>query len=521
MLTPDPFNSRSRFITTDDSPLLSRIIEAFFWHHSIEQTANLILPEIGSLTESDIVTLILFKNTQHFEFSIYEWSKQDNYGNCRPEFTLEDLLWWDDYCSDHSYQVIPDFQSWENPSIRLKFDFSRDRNIRSAVFAPLRVNQRYCGLIGIEYFNPIDPPPPMLSARYQQMLDVINHGIANYDELHQMKNNSEFINILINTIPGPLFYKDLKGVFLGCNDEFADRFIGLPQDHIIGRTSEEIASMCGCNPGEFSTAKDMEFYKNPKLVQGEVSLLCRDRSACNFLVYKSGIWDSDNRLIGLVGILVDITPRIKAENRIKTSLNEKEILLREIHHRVKNNMQIISSILYLGAMTIHDTESLKILNESRNRINTMAMIHDKLYQAENIDQIGIKDYITSLVNQIVLTWNNPLIRFSIQVDETILRIDRAISCGLIINELVSNIYKHAFPDQQTGEFSLEFNRFQTDPEPRYRLIVQDNGIGFPAGFNLHQCDKLGIQLVMRLVHQINAQICLTSEAGSRLVIEFS
>jgi two-component sensor histidine kinase len=225
--------------------------------------------------------------------------------------------------------------------------------------------------------------------------------------------------------------------------------------------------------------------------------------------------------ISKLTILRDITERKRAEEQIKASLREKEILLREIHHRVKNNLQIISTLLYLQSGYIKDKEAFEMLKESQNRLKSMALIHDKLYQFKDLGKIDIARYIRELATDLFHSYGVKPdgVRLKIDVREIVLGVDTAIPCGLIINELVSNSLKHAFPDGKEGTIRIELLRSVNDNT--FTLIVSDNGIGFPKDLDFRNTGTLGLQLVITLVEQLKGTIELDRSEGTEFKITFA
>jgi PAS domain S-box-containing protein len=212
--------------------------------------------------------------------------------------------------------------------------------------------------------------------------------------------------------------------------------------------------------------------------------------------------------------------RKRAAEQIEASLQEKELLLKEIHHRVKNNLQIISSLLNLQAGTVHDSDTLEILRESQNRVRAMGFIHEKLYQSENLANIDFASYIENLANYLFTTYNagRQGTSLAFEVDKIHLGVDAAVPCGLIINELVSNALKHAYPQGAGGEIRIELKRLENT---LIRLTVSDQGAGFPEGVDFRETPSLGLQLVCSLVDQLDGLITLSREAGTRFEITFS
>lgn len=223
--------------------------------------------------------------------------------------------------------------------------------------------------------------------------------------------------------------------------------------------------------------------------------------------------------VKVMGILRDATDRKHAEERIKTSLREKDVLIREIHHRVKNNMQIISSLLRLQGRSIGDPSMVEKFKESQNRIRTMALIHEKLYQTEDLSSINFGQYIRSLTVHLFHTYKiNPnIIQMKTDVADVFLDISRAIPCGLIINELVSNSLKHAFPDNKKGKICIRLELYN---KRKIKLVVSDNGVGLPKNINFREPQTLGLQLVSDLVNQIEGTVRLERARGTAFHISF-
>ena len=216
----------------------------------------------------------------------------------------------------------------------------------------------------------------------------------------------------------------------------------------------------------------------------------------------------------------EITERKRAEAQVRASLKEKEVLLQEIHHRVKNNLQIISSLLHLHAGYINDQQALEIFQDSQNRVRSMALIHEKLYRSSNLAQIDFAEYVRDLTDYLFRAQKANLqgIDLNIQTDTIFLDIDAAIPCGLILNELVSNSLKHAFPIGWQGEICINLV-FENDQ--RVILKVRDDGVGFPPDLDFRETDSLGLKLVDTLVSQLNGEIELDSSYGTNFKIIFN
>ncbi len=208
-----------------------------------------------------------------------------------------------------------------------------------------------------------------------------------------------------------------------------------------------------------------------------------------------------------------------AEMNLLKSLEEKEILLKEVHHRVKNNMQIISSILKMQERLIDDPKLKTVLGESQNRIRSMALIHENLYRNENLANIQFKNYVQSLVNTISRGYFDlkGKVSFKFDIEDVFLPIDIGIPCGLIINELISNSFKHAFPNHEKGIIKIVL---QKQDNGSYRMSVTDNGIGIDPTFRPENANSLGMRIVFKLIQQIDGELSYNFENGTSYNILF-
>jgi PAS domain S-box-containing protein len=245
-----------------------------------------------------------------------------------------------------------------------------------------------------------------------------------------------------------------------------------------------------------------------------------------------GVYDHAGRPTQMIGICQDISGRKHTEEQIRASLLEKEVLLKEIHHRVKNNLQVISGLLSLQAAQTNDEQLQRLVKSSQDRIWTMALIHQTLYQSGNLADIDMADYIRSLVGNLLSAHAQvampPSVRFDLAAIH--LTIDKAIPLALIINELVTNSMKHAFADGRSGDIRISLHECRgvkfyvpTDENhaPTYELIIADNGVGLPAGFDLKNQKSLGLQLVTMLIKQLDGQVAIESKDGTTVRIRFN
>lgn len=219
-----------------------------------------------------------------------------------------------------------------------------------------------------------------------------------------------------------------------------------------------------------------------------------------------------------VSVGIDITSRVQAEEQLKSSLKEKEVLLKEIHHRVKNNLQVISSLLKLQSGYVKDEETLALFQDGYNRVRSMALIHENLYRSPDLGRIDVADYISNLTRNLLSSYSRSdrLLDLQLDVEHHWLDVDTAIPCGLIINELVSNSFKYAFERRKKGQVDVKL----TQGKGKFILIVKDNGVGLPADFDIIEADSLGLQLVLNLTAQLGGDISLERSQGTCFKITF-
>ncbi|MBP7167072.1 MAG: PAS domain-containing protein [Bacteroidia bacterium] len=234
------------------------------------------------------------------------------------------------------------------------------------------------------------------------------------------------------------------------------------------------------------------------------------------------ILNEAGQLKNIVVIDTDITLRKHMEEQIREALEEKGLLLREIHHRVKNNLQIIISLFNLQTSYVTDDNAYKALKEGQDRIKSMALIHERFYQTDGLSRIDFDDYIKRLAENLMQSFrlNASKVSLVIHAEKISLDIDTAVPCGLIINEIVSNSLKHAFKGDRKGEILIELK--QTEPD-KFLLIIGDNGVGMPEGFTLETSDSLGIQLIQALTDQLEGKMLVENEPGNgvKYIINFS
>ena len=221
-----------------------------------------------------------------------------------------------------------------------------------------------------------------------------------------------------------------------------------------------------------------------------------------------------------VGFALDLRERRRLEAQLRASLQEKEVLLKEMHHRVKNNLQVVASLLDMQADTIEDLSIRTLFEDSQQRIQSIALIHETLYQSgDMVAQVRAADYLPRLSQQLFEAYRSPSDRLTlrVQAEPVWLAVPTAIPCGLLVTELVTNSFKHAFPDGLMGEIHITLRQ---DPPGTCILIVGDTGVGLPEGLDVHATESLGWQLVRMLTEQLRGTIALEGHGGTTVTITF-
>ncbi len=208
---------------------------------------------------------------------------------------------------------------------------------------------------------------------------------------------------------------------------------------------------------------------------------------------------------------------LDSEQKLRQSLAEKEVLLKEIHHRVKNNLQIVSSLLYLQEDSMEDAKGVEILRESQNRVKSMALIHEQLYGTDDLAKIDFGHYLKGLTANLrdAYAIEPARIRMNVKADDISLGVDMAVPCGLIVNELVSNALKHAFKPQQDGTIDIVFQKLGAH---RMQIVVKDDGVGMAGPFDDTKKQSLGLKLVDTLTSQLGGAFTSESDGGTQFTI---
>jgi PAS domain S-box-containing protein len=325
----------------------------------------------------------------------------------------------------------------------------------------------------------------------------------------------EFAESLINTVREPLISLDQDLRVVTVSRSFYDFFKVKPED-TVGQLIYDLGNKQWNIPKLRELLEDIlpeqTTFDNYE-VEHDFATIGRRTMLLNARQIEQG--RGKERIILLA--IEDITERKKTEEKLKYSLKEQTVMLKEIHHRVKNNLTVVYSMLDLQAKSIADESTCAKLEESRDRVLSMALIHEQLYQSGDLAHVDFKEYLQSLVNNIAGTYNRPEVMVSVDMEPVALDVNRGIPCGLIVNELVTNCLKYAFPAGRKGIVSVGIS---INSEGDYVLFVEDNGIGFPTDIDFQNTSSLGLELVNGLTKQIRGKIELSNESGTRFKITF-
>ncbi|HDZ26160.1 MAG TPA: PAS domain S-box protein, partial [Candidatus Aminicenantes bacterium] len=329
-----------------------------------------------------------------------------------------------------------------------------------------------------------------------------------------LQESEEKYRALVESATDMIFMIDKNNKVLSTN-KAAARLFGKGSKEIIGKSilnlfPEKIASRFSKNLKKVFETGRPGFHESNMIVGERESWISVNLSPVRY---------PDGRIMAVMGVTRDITERKKAEEQVKASLKEKEVLLKEIHHRVKNNMQVISSLLKLQSQYIKDKRYADIFKESQDRIKSMSLIHELLYQSKHLSKINFKEYIKILTNYLFRScWPFPhKIALKIESENVYLAIDNAIPCGLIIHELVSNSLKHAFSGSKEGEIKIALHSIN---ERDIELVVSDDGVGMPEDLDFRNTKSLGLHLVTILAEdQLQGEIKLGRNKGTEFQIK--
>ena len=344
------------------------------------------------------------------------------------------------------------------------------------------------------------------------------------EDLSKTLVSKDYVDNIISSMADSLIVADAEGKVKTVNSAALD-LLGYKEKEIIGQSigmlireeKEEGQAKVGTTVAKRKILMDL--LKNGVVNNFEMNYLTKDEKKIPVIFSGSVVKDKKGKIVNIVCVAKDITELKQAKEKIKASLREKEVLLREIHHRVKNNLQVISSLLILQSKQISGKKNQELFQESQNRVKSMALIHEKLYQSQDLASINFKEYLNTLIIGLFRSYqsHSSHVELKVNVEDITLGIDSAIPCGLIINELISNSLKYAFPNGREGVISVALRSLN---KKDVELAVSDNGIGMPEDLDFRNTKSLGLHLVTILAEdQLEGEIKLSRDKGTEFRIK--
>ena len=345
----------------------------------------------------------------------------------------------------------------------------------------------------------------------------VSRDISEQRALEQaLQQQRDTLRTLINTIPELVWLKDVNGFYLACNPAFETLF-GRNEADITGKTDFDFVDV---DLARSFRANDLAAIETGHVIRNEEWLtFASDGRRALMSTCKTPMYSTDGSLQGVLGISHDITQRMAAEQALQSSLHEKEALLKEVHHRVKNNLQIISSLIRLEAGRSHQEEVKSVLGDMQGRIRSMALLHELLYRSPSLAQIDLGHYIRQLALQVFGANASKRAPIELKLDITPVpaTLDQAIPCGLLVNELITNALKHGFPGDHAGCVHVELH--PVEDSTLWQITISDTGIGLPEDFDTKRQSSLGLQLASGLASQLGG--ALSVGPGAKFSVRFN
>ncbi|HWA05614.1 MAG TPA: PAS domain S-box protein [Ignavibacteria bacterium] len=404
-----------------------------------------------------------------------------------------------------------------------------DPVVNSAMYIPMKIGKNVIGVISVFSFRKnayseydlkiLESISVHLSVAaanaelYNRAQKEISERIKKEDELKQIRRHLENAQRIARL--GSWMY-DVKENKLYNSSELY-RILGLKNEPEFFYFDE---GMSHIHPEDKETtmAKIRYAIENKSSYENEDRIITPDGEIRNVKIVGEPVLDKDGNITALQGTLQDITDIKRINNELLKSLNEKELILKEIHHRVKNNLQIVSSLLRLQSDSISDKAAIGYLKMSEQRVKSMALIHQQLYRTKDLSRIDFREYLEDLCNYLFFAYDISFSRVAlkVEVEDIYFGIDTALPCGLIVNELVTNSIKHAFPDYSIGTLTVKLSREVTG---KYTLVIQDDGKGADV-ISFENNTTLGMELVKTLTEQLEGEISAESNNGTKITISF-
>jgi PAS domain S-box-containing protein len=428
------------------------------------------------------------------------------------------------FYEDSAYQVELKFRSFPNsasiPSDRSLQSICNTENIGAFAVFPLEYESRHLGDI-VAYF---DVPRQFTEEEVQLTQTIVTYiaiALTRKQAELALKSSQQFIQRIADTTPNILYINDIE--------EKQNIYCNQAITHLLGYTPSEIQAMRNLlldkviHPDDLEKVKDhYKLVRSKKAKENPEDLFVfeyrmRDIHGKWKWFYSQEtifVCNADGTVKQTIGSASDITKLKEVETRLQSSLADKEILLREVHHRVKNNLNVVDSLLSMQARYINDAEALRAISDSQRRIHTMSLIHEQLYQSHDVDKVDFCEYLQRLVGNLYssTSFNTSQVELKLDIKPTQLNVDTAISMGLIVNELLTNAFKYAFPNNKLG--LIEVILYKSMDDETLHLIIRDNGVGIPENVDFKATASLGLRLVRIMAQQLRAGLDLSCSTGT-------
>ncbi|MFC1669211.1 PAS domain S-box protein [Spirochaetota bacterium] len=399
----------------------------------------------------------------------------------------------------------------------------KEERLRALAILPIQHEGKVIACMNIASHK-YDEIPDDARSILELISSQVGHAIAVTKSSEALKESEYIYRMIADNMTDVIYTTDLNLKFTYCSNSM-ERFLGYTPEEVLNKSLDDFFTTESLKYTIDVFTRELEEEKSGKIDLSrsqtiEVELIHKNGSAVWGEISASFLRDEKNNPIGVQGVVRDVTERKQAREKINSSLMEKETLLKEIHHRVKNNFQIINSLIGLQQSSIKDEKLNDMFRDLGNRILAMSNIHEKLYRSKDLSGIDFSDYIDTFSREIYNAFKSGEKNISLKTDaeKIIIDLDRAIPCGLIINELISNSLKYAFPDEFNGDREIRVTL--TEKDNMVELVIADNGIGMPKDFDIKAVDSLGLQLVPSFVNQLQGEYELNCKSGTEFIIKF-
>jgi len=340
------------------------------------------------------------------------------------------------------------------------------------------------------------------------------------EKTEELVQANRMLQLVLDTIPARVFWKDKNSNYLGSNQRFAEDAGRESPAELIGQTDFDLSWGGGSDAKKYRADDHQVIETGVAKLNYEESQTRGTGETTWLTTTKIPLRDRENEIFGVLGTYEDITERKIAEQELEISLAEKEILLKELYHRTKNNMQVIYAMLDLQSSYTDDERTLSVLRDVQSKIHAMGLVHQKLYESSDLSSIDLADYLGDLAGHLMMSLGvfDDRVKLELDLERVAASIDGAIPCGLIVSELLSNAVCHGFPDDASGVVRI---RLRAGKSEEIIVEVGDDGVGFASDFDYRESPSMGLQAVRGIVeHQLQGKLGLGAGPGVHWTIRF-